>query len=104
MTPRPTTFVADLLGLVGLSQTETVEYLRARGVKTSLGSVKGWCRGIYLPPVDAMGELIELWIDVRAGRTGALPAEAPESVRLRSDAINELRDLIDEIEANRGDE
>lgn len=95
------TFVADILGLLGMSQPEAVEYLRARGLKTSYGSVKGWCRGLYLPPADAVEELIELWLDVRDGNSNAIPPDAPESVKLRCDAIRDLQDLVDEVEHNR---
>lgn len=86
--------VSEVLEALGMSQDEAVTYLKARGVKVSLGAVKAWGRGHYTTPEDAIEELWKLWLAVWGEDSDdyPMPPEAPESVRARAKTFSDLKE------------
>ncbi|GGD28849.1 hypothetical protein [Aureimonas glaciei] len=109
MIDRPHHPAADIQQMLGMTQLELVDYLTARGVKTSLGAVRSWSRGFYTPPEAVYEELWSLWIAVE--ENNRLPPETPESVRERQRSIEGMRiwyaarhPELDEIPDDAGEE
>lgn len=96
MTSKPSTPFITLLQAVGLSQAETYDYLTACGMKTSIYSIRAWCRGSYNPPEEAVLHLAQLYYAI-TDTNGELPPEVPEGAITRRRLVEDLSNFYDLI-------
>lgn len=93
---KPLTPFADMLLMTGLTQLECVEYLTARGMQTSIHSVKAWCRGTYNVPERAVEEIGKLYYAI-TDTHAVMPPEAPAGATARRQIADELAEQFDLI-------
>lgn len=58
--------ISAAIAISGMTIAETHQYLNARGVECSEGSVRSWSKGTYNPPqaaIDALCDLVVLQLD-----------------------------------------